>query len=91
MADQWKPSEMSMVEGEITEISEQTSEYGPFQVINLRTATGDVFGVATYHAVLKRQVEEAGLEPGDTIRVEYLGTGTSKKGRTFHNYDLTRL
>lgn len=91
MADKWVPSEMPVVEGEIVSINQASSEYGPFQTIELRTATGTNYSVAAFHAVLKRQVEEAGLEPGDTIRVEYLGKGTSKKGREFNNYDLTRL
>lgn len=88
--EQWKPALSPTIEGEVVSLGTGSSEYGEFPLVTIRTTSGD-YSVAGFHAVLRRQLDEASLDAGDNIRIEYKGKGVSKKGREFHNYELVRL
>lgn len=96
MADpiRWEPykdqSQSKEIEGEVVELNKGESEYGPFDIITLRQGDGELYSVAAFHTVLKRQVEEAGLEPGANIKVEYQGLKQGKV-RAYHSYNLERF
>lgn len=97
MADEvrWEPtkdqSQTKRIEGEVIELGTGQSVHGGFRTIKVKASDGTVWSVAAFHSVLKRQVEEAGLTPGDAIVVEYLGMQKSKNDRDFHNYQLDLL
>jgi hypothetical protein len=56
-------------------------------------ATGEIF-VANGCGLLKRKMEDAGIKPGDYIRIEYHGTDVMRKGKfkgkPAHNLKLFR-
>ncbi len=90
-AEAWIPEEPGeFVIGELEEISDREGDFGPYKVITLLTANGDVLNVAGFGTVLKGKFD--GLSNSDLgckIAVKFLGEATGKSGKDYKNWSVT--
>jgi hypothetical protein len=86
----WKPTPGGRIAGEITNVGEGKSEYGPYPVYTIQTDQGDK-AIHAYHAVLKRELGSRTV--GDRVVIVYNGKrqSTKNKDRSFHDYQVADL
>lgn len=80
----WKPEIGETVIGEVVAITERTSDYGTYPMLNIATTDGRFFCVHAFHTVLKSELARQAPKAGDNIGIRYIG----KSDRGYENYKV---
>jgi len=86
-SEAWKPSPGDKLIGVVTELSENTTEYGTYPILNIENSDGE-FAFHAYHTVAMRELERLRPTVGDEIGVVYKGKETGKSGNSYQNYRI---
>lgn len=90
-AEAWVPENPGDgVQGVILKIGETRSDFSdiPAPTITLETKEGNKVRVIAYSTVLRNEVNDAKLQPGDLFAVKYFGNATGKKGQTYKKIQI---
>lgn len=81
--DPWRPEEPAGVQGVVKKIGTRSSDYDPPTVpwIGIETSDGQKLGIAAFHGVLRRELEEQDPKVGDVLAVKFFGTKKVKSGK----------
>jgi hypothetical protein len=84
----WVPAEVGdTVVGRVTDISDETGDFGPFRRVTLEARDGSSYMVNGFGKVLGARLDAARL--GDFYKIEYLGKQETKdKKATYKNFGV---
>jgi hypothetical protein len=79
----WRPEEPAGVQGTVKKVGTRTSDYDPPTVpwFGIETREGQKLGIAGFHGVLRRELEEQDPHVGDLLAVKFFGTKVVKSGK----------
>lgn len=82
----WVPEDAGEgIQGTLRAVSDQADQYGTDEdrvpVWTIELQGGDKVRVLGFGSVLRREMNESGAEPGDTVAVKYYGEKTILKGK----------
>lgn len=66
--------------GVVVERYQRNGDWGPYDVLEIRDADGDLFAWSAFGTVAKSRIEDKDPQPGDTIGLKYLGKKSPKSG-----------
>lgn len=69
----WRPDPGSQVVGRVASMQMRENEYGPYPAVILDPGDGPLILVHCFGAILKNEVDRAGLDVGDRMAVRYVG------------------
>jgi len=77
----WKPNPGDAIIGTVVDLDSMTSDYGdPYPVVVIAGDDGTETSLHCFHSVLRREVAQKQVRPGDRLAVKYLGTHESRTG-----------
>lgn len=74
----WRPEAGDQIVGTIVDISEGEGDYGPYPIVTIETADGDL-AVHAFHTVLRKELAAKRPVEGDRVGIKYLGIPAGKK------------
>lgn len=86
-SEAWKPVPGDKLIGRITEIGENTTEFGTYAVISVENADGE-FSFHAFHTVAMRELERLRPAVGDEIGIAYRGKEMGKSGNEYQSYRI---
>lgn len=91
-AEPWIPEEAGEgVQGTVLKLGKTKSDFTPepIPVVTIAVANGDKVRVTGFQSVLRREIEDADPQPGDTFAVKYFGQKAVKKGTgSYHHFKV---
>lgn len=87
-AQGWRPDPGDGIEGIVVKVNSRVHDNHPdgYPVVTVRTPQGEEWAIHGMPSVLKNELLERNLRPGDELAVIYDGTKQSRAGRSFHAY-----
>ena len=89
-AEGWRPQQAGEgVEGIVQKVNYRITENHPdpgYPIVTIRQADGSLLSVHGMTQVLKNELNDRHLRPGDELAVIYDGTKQSRSGRNFHAF-----
>jgi hypothetical protein len=82
---EWRPAVGDRLVGTVTDIDTIATDYGESPLLIVETDDGDVYSVACWHTVLKREVAKREPQVGDRIGIKYFGV---RDGQNYEYYKL---
>jgi hypothetical protein len=89
-AEGWRPNAGDRVVGTVVDISTTDGGYGPYAIVTLKTATGEV-AIHAFHTVLRRELARRRPKIGDELDITYVGKSKAGAGNFGKGYDLYRV
>lgn len=83
-------AEGDKLSGVIVERYQRDGDWGPYDVLEIRDAAGDLFAWSAFGTVAKSRIEEKDPQPGDTIGIKYLGKKAPKStsGKPYDDWKM---
>ena len=83
-------AEGDKLSGVIVERYQRDGDWGPYDVLEIRDAAGDLFAWSAFGTVAKSRIEEKNPQPGDSIGIKYLGKKEPKssKGKPYDDWKM---
>lgn len=79
----WRPEPGEKLTGVIVDISEGSSDYGTYPLLEVQADDGRVVSVHAFHTVLKNELASKKPNVGDRIGIKYVGIPAGKRYETY--------
>lgn len=88
-AQGWRPEAGDGIEGVVVKVNYRVHENHPepgYPIVTIQTANGELWAIHGMPSVLKNEINDRHLRPGDELAVIYDGNKSGRSGRSYHAY-----